>query len=44
MLTVREGHVGVYYRGGALMGSVSDPGFHTQVGTFALQIRRVTVF
>ncbi|CAN0414144.1 unnamed protein product [Pylaiella littoralis] len=28
---VREGHVGVYYRGGALMGSVSEPGFHTKI-------------
>ncbi|CAM9888472.1 unnamed protein product [Choristocarpus tenellus] len=28
---VREGNVGVYYRGGALMNSVTEPGFHTQV-------------
>ncbi|CAM9363392.1 unnamed protein product [Ectocarpus sp. 8 AP-2014] len=28
---VREGHVGVYYRGGALMRAVAEPGFHTQI-------------
>ncbi|CAN0068821.1 unnamed protein product [Scytosiphon promiscuus] len=28
---VREGHVGIYYRGGALMRSVAEPGFHMQV-------------
>ncbi|XP_021372055.1 erlin-1-like [Mizuhopecten yessoensis] len=25
---IDEGHVGVYYRGGALLSTVSDPGFH----------------
>ncbi|CAN0029924.1 unnamed protein product, partial [Discosporangium mesarthrocarpum] len=28
---VREGHVGVYYRGGALMSRVTEPGYHTQI-------------
>ena len=26
--TVSEGHVGVYWRGGALLGEVTTPGFH----------------
>ena len=25
---IEEGHVGVYYRGGALLNEISDPGFH----------------
>jgi len=28
---IEEGHVGVYYRGGALLRSVSEPGFHLMV-------------
>jgi len=28
---IDEGHVGVYYRGGALLRSVSEPGFHLMV-------------
>lgn len=29
--TVQEGHIGVYWRGGALLSSVSDPGFHLKL-------------
>ena len=25
---IEEGHVGVYFRGGALMSEITDPGFH----------------
>lgn len=28
---IEEGHVGVYYRGGALLNSVSQPGFHMMI-------------
>jgi len=28
---IEEGHVGVYYRGGALLRTTSDPGYHTMV-------------
>ena len=28
---VPEGHVGVYYRGGALLNTYTDPGYHTQI-------------
>jgi len=28
---IEEGHVGVYYRGGALLRATSDPGYHTMV-------------
>lgn len=28
---IEEGHVGVYYRGGALLSSVSEPGYHFMV-------------
>ncbi|XP_071105089.1 erlin-1-like [Haliotis cracherodii] len=28
---IEEGHVGVYYRGGALLSSTSDPGYHFQI-------------
>jgi hypothetical protein len=28
---VEEGHVGMYWRGGALLNSVSEPGFHTMI-------------
>lgn len=26
--SVPEGHVGIYFRGGALLDSIVDPGFH----------------
>ena len=29
--TVRQGNVGVYYRGGALRDNISDPGYHWRV-------------
>jgi len=25
---IEEGHIGIYWRGGALMQSVTDPGYH----------------
>jgi regulator of protease activity HflC (stomatin/prohibitin superfamily) len=25
---VQEGHVGIYFRGGALLDSITDPGYH----------------
>jgi len=28
---VREGHVGVYYRGGALLSGIVEPGWHTKL-------------
>jgi len=28
---VREGHIGVYWKGGALQKSISDPGFHLKI-------------
>jgi len=28
---IEEGHVGVYYRGGALLRTTSDPGYHTMI-------------
>ncbi|XP_068081346.1 erlin-1 [Anabrus simplex] len=39
---VEEGHVGVYYRGGALLGNLSDPGFHMMV-PFITSFRAVQV-
>ena len=29
--TVHEGHVGVYWRGGALLNETTDPGFHIRI-------------
>ena len=29
--TVREGHVGVYWRGGALLNEISEPGYHLKI-------------
>jgi len=37
---IDEGHVGVYYRGGALLRSVSEPGFHLMV-PFITTVRSV---
>ena len=28
---IEEGHVGVYYRGGALLRTIANPGFHMMV-------------
>ena len=28
---IEEGHVGVYYRGGALLSNIASPGFHLMV-------------
>ena len=29
--TVQEGHVGIYFRGGALLKEISEPGYHTKL-------------
>jgi regulator of protease activity HflC (stomatin/prohibitin superfamily) len=29
--TVSEGHVGIYFRGGALLNEISEPGYHTKL-------------
>ena len=29
--SVKEGHVGVYWRGGALLSSVTEPGYHVKM-------------
>merc|ERR1711871_1197507 len=29
--TIREGHVGVYYRGGAMLSTITGPGVHLKV-------------
>lgn len=39
---IEEGHVGVYYRGGALLSDTSDPGFHMMV-PFLTQYKVVQV-
>ncbi len=28
---IEEGHVGVYYRGGALLNTIAKPGFHMMI-------------
>jgi regulator of protease activity HflC (stomatin/prohibitin superfamily) len=29
--TIDEGHIGVYFRGGAILDSTSEPGWHTKL-------------
>lgn len=29
--TISEGHVGIYFRGGALLNEISEPGFHLKL-------------
>ena len=33
---IEEGHVGVYWRGGALVPRITDPGYHLKVRVLAL--------
>lgn len=40
---VDQGHVGVYYRGGALLDKVTTPGFHTHTVPFVDSMRQVQV-
>lgn len=28
---IQEGHVGIYFRGGALLNDITEPGFHTKI-------------
>jgi regulator of protease activity HflC (stomatin/prohibitin superfamily) len=32
--TIDEGHIGVYFRGGAILTETSDPGWHTKLPFF----------
>ena len=39
---IKEGHVGVYFRGGALLQSTSTPGFHMMIPFFTV-VRNIQV-
>ena len=31
---IQEGHVGIYFRGGALLDTITEPGYHTKIPFF----------
>ena len=37
---VEEGHVGVYFRGGAMLQNMSEPGFHMMI-PFVTEVRNI---
>ena len=40
---VEEGHVGIYFQGGALLNEISEPGYHVKLPITAFENVQVTV-